>query len=235
MQMNSIAANITQIRERITAACQRSGRDSEAVRLIAVSKVKPASDIDAAYASGQLLFGESYVQEFRDKAPEVQAPVEWHYIGGLQSNKVKYLRGKVAMIHSVDRLSLAEEISRQWQKIDATCKILLQVNIGEEEQKSGGDPEELEQLVRSVAKLPNLQICGLMCLPPFCVDAEEVRPYFRRMRELAEQIDQLHLPGVSMQELSMGMSGDFEVAVEEGATLVRVGTAIFGERIRKNG
>jgi len=139
------------------------------------------------------------------------------------------------MIHSVDRLSLAEEISRQWLKIDSSCKILLQVNIGEEGQKSGSAPDELKQLVRAVAALPSLKICGLMCLPPYCADAEEVRPYFRRMRELAEQIEQLQLPGVSMAELSMGMSGDFEVAVEEGATLVRVGTAIFGERVRKNG
>lgn len=233
--MSGIAENIANIRQRITAACRRADRNPDAVHLIAVSKVKPAADIDAAFASGQRLFGESYVQEFRDKAPHVQSPVEWHYIGGLQSNKVKYLRGKVAMIHSVDRLSLAEEISHQWQKIDTTCKILLQVNIGEEEQKSGTTPENLEQLVRSIAKLPNLQICGLMCLPPYCTNAEAVRPYFRRMRELAEQIELLQLPGVSMTELSMGMSGDFEVAVEEGATLVRVGTAIFGERVRKKG
>jgi len=233
--MSTIAENMAQIRSRIAQACQRSGRNPEAVRLIAVSKVKPASDIDAAFAAGQHLFGESYVQEFRDKAPQVQSPVEWHYIGGLQSNKVKYLRGKVAMIHSVDRLSLAEEISRQWQKENASCKILLQVNIGGEDQKSGCKPEQLEQLVRASAALPELQVCGLMCLPPYCADAEEVRPYFRRMRELAEQIEQLTIPNVSMTELSMGMSGDFEVAVEEGATLVRVGTAIFGERIRKNG
>lgn len=233
--MSAIADNIAQIRQQIVAACQRAGRNPDAVHLIAVSKIKPAADIEAAFSSGQQLFGESYVQEFRDKAPQVQAPVEWHYIGGLQSNKVKYLRGRVAMIHSVDRLSLAKEISRQWQKSDASCKILLQVNIGEEEQKSGCAPDNLEQLVRSVAELPKLQVCGLMCLPPYCADAEEVRPYFRRMRELAEQIDGLQITGVSMQELSMGMSGDFEVAVEEGATLVRVGTAIFGERIRKKG
>jgi pyridoxal phosphate enzyme (YggS family) len=230
--MNRIAENIALIRDRIAAASRRTGRNPDAVHLIAVSKVKPASDIDAAFAGGQQLFGESYVQEFRDKFPQVQSPVEWHYIGGLQSNKVKYLRGKVAMIHSVDRLSLAEEISRQWQKTGESCKVLLQVNIGDEKQKSGCAPEKLEQLVRAVAALPNLQICGLMCLPPYCADAEEVRPYFRRMRELAQQIEQLQLPGVSMAELSMGMSGDFEVAVEEGATLVRVGTAIFGERIR---
>lgn len=232
--MSDIVANIARIQERIVAACQRAERDPNSVRLIAVSKVKPAEQVEAAYASGQQLFGESYVQEFRDKAPQVQAPVEWHFLGGLQSNKVKYLRGKVVMIHSVDRLSLAEEISRQWQKIDASCKILLQVNIGEEEQKSGCNPAELEALARSIAELANLQICGLMCLPPHCDDAEQVRPYFARMRELALQIEQLQLPNVTMTELSMGMSGDFEVAVEEGATLVRVGTAIFGERIRHN-
>jgi len=230
--MSDIANNISKIRERIAAACDRSGRNPDAVRLIAVSKVKPAADIDVAFAAGQHLFGESYVQEFRDKSPDVHSPVEWHFIGGLQSNKVKYLRGKVAMIHSVDRLSLAKEISRQWQKDDLTCRVLLQVNIGDEGQKSGCEPDQLEKLVRDVAALPNLQICGLMCLPPYCANAEEVRPYFFRLRELAEQIDQLQIPGVSMGELSMGMSGDFEVAVEEGATLVRVGTAIFGERIR---
>lgn len=232
--MNDIASNIAGIRERIAAACRRVERNPEEVRLIAVSKVKPAAQIEAAFACGQRRFGESYVQEFRDKSPAVQAPVEWHFIGGLQTNKVKYLRGKVAMIHSVDRLSLAAEVSRQWQKIDACCKILLQVNIGEEAQKSGCLPDALEQLVRPVAELPNLQICGLMCLPPHCTEVEEVRPHFRRLRELAAQIDSLQLPDISMTELSMGMSGDFEVAVEEGATLVRVGTAIFGERVRKN-
>lgn len=233
--MTDIAANITAIRTRIAAACERSGRNPDEVRLIAVSKIKPAELIEEAFANGQKLFGESYVQEFRDKSPLVTSPVEWHYIGGLQSNKVKYLRGQVEMIHSVDRLSLAEEISRQWQKIDTSCKILLQVNIGDESQKSGSAPQELEQLVRDISALPKLQICGLMCLPPYCDTPEEVRPYFRHMKELATQLGTLNLPNVSMAELSMGMSGDFEVAVEEGATLVRVGTAIFGERIRKNG
>lgn len=233
--MIDIAANIAGIRDRIDAACNRANRKPAEVRLIAVSKIKPAEQIDAAFASGQQLFGESYVQEFRDKSPLVTAPVEWHYIGGLQSNKVKYLRGQVAMIHSVDRLSLAEEINRQWQKIDQSIKVLIQVNIGSEEQKSGCIPDLLEQLIRDIVNLPNLKVCGLMCLPPHCDNAEEVRPYFRRMRELAEEINKLNLPNVSMAELSMGMSGDFEVAVEEGATLVRVGTAIFGERIRKSG
>ncbi|MDX2495870.1 MAG: YggS family pyridoxal phosphate-dependent enzyme [Desulfuromusa sp.] len=231
--MNDIAANLAKIHDRIDKACQKAGRNSEKVRLIAVSKVKPAELIEEAYLSGQKLFGESYVQEFRDKEPLVGSPVQWHFIGGLQSNKVKYLRGNVAMIHSVDRLSLAEEIDRQWGKSDRVAEILLQVNVGDESTKSGCAPEDLEQLVRAVAQLPNLKVCGLMCLPPHSDDPEQVRPFFRQLRELSEQINKLHLPGVEMTELSMGMSGDFEVAVEEGATLVRVGTAIFGARIKK--
>ena len=231
--MNDIAANITKIHNQIDEACQKAGRNPEEVNLIAVSKVKPAEQVEEAFHAGQKLFGESYVQEFRDKQPLVEAPVQWHFIGGLQSNKVKYLRGKVTMIHSVDRISLAEEIDRQWGKIDASVAVLLQVNVGDEMSKSGCAPEDLESLVRSVASLSNLNIKGLMCLPPHSDDPEQVRPFFKQLRELSEQIDRLQLPGVEMGELSMGMSGDFEVAVEEGATLVRVGTAIFGARIKK--
>jgi len=231
--MDAIATNIKQIRTRIEKACQRTDRDPNTVKLIAVSKIKPAEDIEQAYQAGQLMFGESYVQEFRDKSPLVKEPVEWHFIGGLQSNKVKYLRNKVAMIHSVDRLSLAQEIDRQWDKTDSSIDILLQVNVGDEASKSGCHTDDLEQLTRQVAALPNLRICGLMCLPPHCENAEQVRPFFRTLRELSATIATLQLPGVQMNELSMGMSGDFEVAVEEGATLVRVGTAIFGERIKK--
>ncbi len=231
--MNNIATNIAQIHNRIDKACQKVGRNPEDVKLIAVSKVKPAEQVEEAFHAGQNLFGESYVQEFRDKEPLVTAPVQWHFIGGLQSNKVKYLRGKVAMIHAVDRLSLAEEIDRQWGKIDGVAEILLQVNIGDEASKSGCAPEDLENLVRAVAQLPNLRIKGLMCLPPHSDDPEQVRPFFKQLHELFEHIDKLQLPGVNMDELSMGMSGDFEVAVEEGATMVRVGTAIFGARIKK--
>ncbi len=231
--MRDIQANIAAIREKMAAACARSGRNPEQVRLIAVSKIKPATMIAEAYAAGQRLFGENYVQEFSDKAAQVSEPVTWHFIGSLQSNKVKYLAGKVAMIHSVDRLSLASEISRQWCKCDQHIDILLQVNIGEEKSKAGCPPHQLAELVQAVAPLENLHIRGLMCLPPHHDDAERVRPYFRRMAELARQIQALDIPGVNMAELSMGMSGDYEVAIEEGATLVRVGTAIFGER-RKN-
>jgi pyridoxal phosphate enzyme (YggS family) len=226
----SIRDNLDHIRSQMAAACARSGRDPAAVRLVAVSKTHPAILVEEAAAAGQRLFGESYVQEFVAKIVAVQAPVEWHFIGALQSNKIKYLRGRVALIHSVDRLSLAVEIDRQWGKLKRTADVLLQVNLGGEESKSGTDETGLEELVRQVAQLSHVHIRGLMTLPPYFDEAEAVRPYFRRLRELAGEIDALGLPGVEMSELSMGMSHDFAVAIEEGATLVRVGTAIFGER-----
>lgn len=228
--MTSIRDNLDQIRGRIADVCAHSGRNPNHVRLVAVSKVKPAERIDEAFAAGQQLFGESYVQEFRDKEAIVKNPVEWHFIGALQSNKVKYLCGKVTLIHSVDRLSLAKEINRQWGKINAVAPILLQVNVGDENSKAGCASAELPELTRKIAALPHLSIRGLMCLPPYADDPEQVRPYFRQLRELAAHIEVEQIPGVIMKELSMGMSGDFEVAIEEGATLVRVGTAIFGER-----
>ncbi|MDD4457993.1 MAG: YggS family pyridoxal phosphate-dependent enzyme [Syntrophotalea acetylenica] len=226
----SIEANLREIRDRIDAACLRIGRNPRDVRLVAVSKTKPAAMIDEAAAAGQTLFGENYVQEFLAKAEQVMAKVEWHFIGSLQSNKVKYLREKVAMIHSVDRLSLAREIDRQWSKAGYPADILIQVNLGEEESKSGTQEAALEELVRSIAALPNVRIGGLMALPPYLDDPEMVRPFFRRLRHLAEKLSALDIPGVAMRELSMGMSHDFEVAIEEGATLVRVGSAIFGSR-----
>ena len=226
----SIASNLTEIRARINAACQRCQRDPGSVRLVAVSKTHPAASVDAAAAAGQELFGENYVQEFVAKTEEVQAPVQWHFIGSLQSNKIKYLAGRVAMIHSVDRLSLAEELDRQWGKLGQTLEILIEVNLGDEESKGGARADAAIELMRRVATLPHLQICGLMALPPYLEDAEAVRPYFRRLRELADRVTAANIAGVSMRELSMGMSHDFEVAIEEGATLVRVGTAIFGAR-----
>ena len=225
-----IDANIASIRQQIAAACQNCGRSPADVRLVAVSKKKPATDIEAAIAAGQTLFGESYVQECVAKIDAVASTAEWHFIGGLQSNKVKYLAGKVAMIHSVDRLTLAKEIDRQWGKLDAVVDILIQVNLGEEETKSGTTAEELLNLVAQVARLKHLRIKGLMTLPPWHEDPETVRPYFTQLRKLAERVETLHLPNVAMQELSMGMSHDFAAAIEEGATMVRVGTAIFGTR-----
>ena len=226
----SIQANLQDIRDRMTAACKRAGRNPDTVRLVAVSKTKPAAMIDQAAAAGQTLFGENYVQEFVAKTEDVTAPVTWHFIGSLQTNKVKYLAGKVTMIHSVDRLSLAKEIDRQWSKLDKPVDILIQVNLGEEETKSGTDEAALQDLVRQVAVLPYVRIRGLMALPPYLDDPEQVRPFFRRLRQLADGVAALQLTGVEMRELSMGMSHDFEAAIEEGATLVRVGSAIFGSR-----
>ncbi|NJC87160.1 MAG: YggS family pyridoxal phosphate-dependent enzyme [Desulfuromonas sp.] len=225
-----IAVNLARIRTEIAVACARRGRDPATVRLVAVSKTHPAEAILAACAAGQDLFGESYVQEFLTKLEAVTAPVQWHYIGHLQSNKARYLPGEVTLIHSVDRLSLAEEISRQWQKHGLTADVLIEVNLGGEASKSGVDAVELEPFLRQIVTLPNLAVRGLMTLPPYLDDPEDVRPYFRRLRELADRMKELALPGVTMQELSMGMSHDFAVAIEEGATLVRIGTAIFGER-----
>ena len=226
----SIASNLANIRARIDAACRRCQRDPRSVRLVAVSKTHPAASVAAAAAAGQEIFGENYVQEFVAKTEEVTAPVQWHFIGSLQSNKVKYLAGRVAMIHSVDRFSLAEELDRQWGKLGQTLEILIEVNLGDEESKGGASADAAIELVRRIATLPHLQICGLMALPPYLEDAEAVRPYFRRLRELAARISAADIAGVTMRELSMGMSHDFEVAIEEGATLVRVGTAIFGSR-----
>ncbi len=226
----SIADRLAGVREEIRAAALAAGRDPEGVRLVAVSKTRPAADVIDAFRAGQIIFGENYVQELRAKAPQVSEPVEWHFIGHVQSNKVRQIAGLVSMIHSVDRLSLAEEISRQWGRLSLSCDILVQVNISGEVTKSGTTAENALQLVRDIAVLPNLRIRGLMTMPPFFNDPEAARPFFAGLRQLAELIDSEDIPGVEMKELSMGMSGDFEAAINEGATLVRVGTAIFGER-----
>jgi hypothetical protein len=226
----SIATHLEAVRARIAAAARRAGRSPEEVRLVAVSKTQPAAAVAEAAAAGQRLFGENYVQELLAKAQEVTEPVEWHFIGALQSNKVKYLAGKVALIHSVDRLSLAQEIDRQWGKLGRSAEILVEVNLAGEASKAGTGEAQLLALARRIADLPHLRLRGLMALPPYLDDPEAVRPYFRRLRELSAAVAALGLPGVEMRELSMGMSHDFEVAIAEGATLVRVGTAIFGER-----
>lgn len=229
--MTAIAHNLATVLNRIQTACQRCARDPQTVRLVAVSKLHPAELVAEAAAAGQTLFGENYVQELCDKAGRITLPVQWHLIGHLQSNKVKYLPGIVSMIHTVDRLSLAKEIDRQWRdKTGGPCDILVQVNVSGESTKSGATADETMALVRQIAGLPFVRVRGLMTMPPFFDDPEVARPYFRELRLLAEQIRGAAIKGVTMDELSMGMSGDFEVAIEEGATLVRVGTAIFGER-----
>lgn len=229
--MTMIAANLATVQARIQQACNVSGRQPSSVRLVAVSKLHPASVVAEAAAAGQVLFGENYVQELSDKARQIPEPVQWHLIGHLQSNKVKYLPGIVSMIHTVDRFSLAQEIDRQWRdKQGSPCEVLVQVNVSGEATKSGTTTADAIELVHQIAGLPFVRVCGLMTMPPFFDDPGAARPYFRELRLLADRIRSEDISGVEMAELSMGMSGDFEVAIEEGATLVRVGTAIFGER-----
>jgi len=206
------------------------GRDPASVRLVAVSKTRPAGDVIEACQAGQIVFGENYVQELVSKVEEVSERLEWHFIGHLQSNKVKQLAGLVTMIHSVDRLSLAEEICRQWGRLGRSCDILVQVNISGEATKSGTTEAEALQLVRTISILDNIKVRGLMTMPPFFDDPEAARPFFAELMRLSQRIDAERIPGVEMRELSMGMSGDFEAAIQEGATLVRVGTSIFGAR-----
>jgi pyridoxal phosphate enzyme (YggS family) len=226
----TISRKLAQINERIRAAAEKAGRDPASVRLVAVSKTRPAADVIAAFQAGQMVFGENYIQELVPKLTEVQETVQWHFIGHLQSNKVKYIAGRVALIHSVDRISLAQEIDRQWGKLDKICNVLIQVNISGEATKSGTTEAGAIQLVRECALLPNIRVKGLMTMPPFFDDPDAARPYFAELRRLSETVSAQQIAGIEMEELSMGMSGDFEAAIQEGATLVRVGTAIFGER-----
>jgi pyridoxal phosphate enzyme (YggS family) len=226
----SIAENIKEIKQRIAHAALESGRDPVTVRLVAVSKTQSAAAIAEAFNCGQLIFAENYVQELVAKVAELPSEISWHFIGHLQSNKVRQIAGLVDMIHSVDRLSLAQEIDRQWGLLGKSCEILIQVNIASEATKSGTSSEELLDLVREAAALPNVRIKGLMTMPPFFDDPDAARPYFAALRVLAREVEKEEIAGVEMRELSMGMSGDFEVAIGEGATLVRVGSALFGDR-----
>ena len=220
--------------ERIHQACRRSNRNPESVSLIAVSKLQPVSAIQSLISEGQYIFGENYVQELLSKTPQLPAEVQWHMIGPVQKNKVKYLPGQVQCIHTLDSLALAQEIDRRWSGRDLPpCTVLVQINISGEKSKSGIAPEELIGLLVQASQLPHLNICGLMTIPPFGDSPEESRPYFRALRELRDVINRAAIPGVRLHELSMGMSDDFEVAIEEGATMIRVGSALFGARLSK--
>ncbi len=225
-----IKENLQDVEARIQAACARSGRARSQVTLIAVSKTKPVPMLTEAYDEGIRQFGENKVQEMMDKIGVLPQDIHWHMIGHLQRNKVKYLMGKTALIHSVDSLRLAQEISAQSVKHQVETDILIEVNIAQEESKFGISKEETIALVREVAALPGLHIKGLMTIAPYVEDPEENRLYFRQIRELSVDIEREKIDNVDMYELSMGMTGDYEVAIEEGATLVRVGTGIFGER-----
>lgn len=223
--------NLKQVEEKIQAACERAGRDRSEVTLIAVSKTKPVEMLQEVYDAGIRHFGENKVQELCDKIEKMPADMKWHMIGHLQRNKVKYIVGNnVALIHSVDSCRLAEEINIQAKKKQVIVPILVEVNIAEEESKFGISAEDAIQLVGQIAALENVRIKGLMTIAPYVVDAEENRPYFQRIKQLSVDIRNKNIDNVSMEILSMGMTGDYEVAIEEGATMVRVGTGIFGER-----
>jgi PLP dependent protein len=240
-----IAQNIAQVQERIAAACRRAGRLPEEVRLIAVSKTVPPERIREAYDAGLRDFGENRVQEAEAKRPALrELDITWHMIGHLQTNKARTARELFRWIHSVDSLRLAEKLDRASAAISggesanlkalgsiaAPVPVLIEVNLGGEAAKSGVEEGEVLDLARGISALRALSLRGLMTVPPFTEDPERARPYFSRLREHRKVIDSARLPNVSMDELSMGMSHDFEVAIEEGATLVRIGTAIFGPR-----
>lgn len=226
----TIRDNLDCVRERIARAAEGTGRDPSAVKLVAVSKTVEAERVRAAIDVGVTDLGENYVQEARTKIGEIGHAARWHFIGHLQTNKAKFVVDLFDTIQTVDRLKLAETLSARAAASERILDVLIQVNISGEETKSGAAGDEAVDLVRAVAALPNLAVRGLMTMPPFYDEPECARPYFISLRELRDRIDGLAIPGVSMEELSMGMSGDFEVAIEEGATIVRVGTAIFGAR-----
>jgi pyridoxal phosphate enzyme (YggS family) len=226
--MGSIAENLKWVRERIAVSAARAGRDPAEIRLVAVSKTKPASMIREAYEAGQRAFGENYAQELRDKAKDLSdLAIEWHFIGSLQRNKAKYVAPVAAMMESVDSIELAEALNSRAVR---PLPCLIEVNVGGEESKTGVAPEAALELARRIIELPNLDLRGVMAIPPLLDDPEASRPYFRKLREVLDQLNRsLSLPS-PLVELSMGMSLDFEVAIEEGATIVRVGTAVFGGR-----
>jgi hypothetical protein len=230
MAMGTVADNLSAVQERIAKAAARAGRDPARITLVAVTKTVPVERIREAIDAGQRVFGENRVQEAQDKVEALGRDVHWHLIGHLQRNKVKFVCDLFDLIHSVDSLSLAQDINARAAQHGIVVPILMQVNIGDETTKSGVAAAETVALVQQVAALPHVAVRGLMCVPPAVEIAEHARPYFVELRSLAEQIMHERIPTVAMAELSMGMSHDFEVAIEEGATMVRVGSAIFGPR-----
>ncbi len=226
-----IRENIESVEERISGACRRAGRDRSEVNLICVTKTKPEEMLREAYEAGQRDFGENKVQEIVRKKPALPDDIRWHMIGHLQRNKVKQLIGQTVMIHSVDSFRLAEAISAEAVKAGIVIPVLIEVNMADEETKFGVSPGEALQLITVASELKGIKIEGLMTIAPYTEDPESNRPYFAGLRELAVDIGQKCIDNVSMGVLSMGMTGDFEVAIEEGATHIRVGTGIFGERI----
>jgi len=224
-----IARNVEEIKKKVVEACGRAGRDPQEVKVLAASKTRTPSEIREAFKAGIELFGENRVQEARDKIPALkELPVEWHLIGHLQTNKVKYAVKLFDVIETVDRKKLVDELEKRLSQLGKVMRVFIEVKLSPEETKHGCSPEEVESLARYVLAKEHLKLEGLMTVPPYLENPEDVRPYFRKLREIRDSLqDKL---GIPLPHLSMGMSHDFEVAIEEGATIVRIGTAIFGER-----
>ncbi|MCC8104289.1 MAG: YggS family pyridoxal phosphate-dependent enzyme [Clostridiales bacterium] len=222
--------NLQDVERRVTAACARAGRSRDEVLLVAVSKTKPVGMIEEIYGEGVRDFGENHPQEIREKFPQLPTDTRWHMIGHLQTNKIKYIIDRACMVHSVDSFHLAEAISKAAVKSRRIMPVLIEVNMAGEASKFGVTPEETEALIRQIAPLPGIHVEGLMTIAPYTENPEENRTYFREMKKLNVDIGAKNIDNVCMRHLSMGMTGDYEVAIEEGATMVRVGTGIFGER-----
>ena len=232
--MEDFKKNLEIIEENICKACKKVGRERSEVTLIAVSKTKPLEDLQAVYDLNIRDFGENKVQELTGKIEAMPDDIKWHMIGHLQRNKVKYIVDKVELIHSVDSLRLAEEISKQAIKKNVNVNILVEINIGDEESKFGISADEVKVLVRDIAKLDNIKVQGLMCVAPYVVDSEENRAFFHKIKDLSVDIMKENIDNVNMNVLSMGMSNDYQVAIEEGATMVRIGSNLFGKRDYSN-
>ena len=229
--MQNIKDRLENIKGRIEKTALDCGRNPESIRLIAVSKTVSAAIVKDAIEAGAMILGENYVQEAREKISALSNfETSWHFIGHLQSNKAKYAVRLFDLIHSVDSIKLARELNKQAQKDGKIQKILIQINISQEKTKSGIAVDDTADIIQAISKFENIKIKGLMTMPPFFNQPDRVRPFFAALRELRDQLADRAIPGVALEELSMGMTGDFEVAIAEGATMVRVGTAIFGER-----
>lgn len=233
MENDFIKDNLDEVENNIKKACERAGRKREEVTLIAVSKTKPVEMIEKAAEWGALDFGENKVQELTDKIPQLPDTLSWHMIGHLQRNKVKYIIGKTKLIHSVDSLRLAKQIDEESKKAGIVSNILIEVNVAGEESKFGVSMEETLSLISEISKMENIKILGLMTIAPYVENPEENRNYFQKLNQLKVDIASKNIDNVCMEVLSMGMTNDYEVAIEEGATMVRVGTGIFGEREMK--
>ncbi len=227
-----ICSNLERIYNSIAIAAERSGRDPDSIQLLAVSKRKDAGLIDEAWQCGQQRFGENFVQEAKEKIEKLDPSISWHFIGHLQSNKAKLAASLFQLIETIDRFKLAKSLDRHALELEKKIDILIQVNIGREKQKSGVMPDNAEQLIKDIAALQNIRVRGLMTMPPYSENPESSRPYFKALKKMADDFDEKgYFTDEAPTILSMGMSSDYTVAIEEGATLVRIGTAIFGKRV----